>query len=172
MRAGPVLRLGLLAVLGGWPGAAPAQEAAFVAAARRAPLRTIDYRETFCDGDQRIGDWLTRLTRGAARRVVWSAGRCRLANPLNPIDAGSGWCAQASILLRRPRTPADRPMVEVYFERPGRGGPSPPYAFRGALQTADGDDTMRRRTEFEAAWRGRFPGVSELPACRRRDTEP
>ena len=168
MSAGAALRFGLLAALVGWPGAAPAQEAALIAAARRAPVCVIDYQETFCDGGRRIDRWLANLTNGVARRVRWSAGRCLLANPLIPADAGSRWCAQARILLIHPRQADDRPMIEVYFEQPPRHGrPTQPYAFRGAMLTVDGADTMRRRTEFEAAWRGRFPAAG-LPACQQQ----
>src|ERR1700761_1142924 len=73
--------------------------AALIAAAKAAPLRLIDAEEAYCDGDTPIGAWLKALTAGEARRVSWSAGKCELVNDLNPLDAGGGYCAQATLAL-------------------------------------------------------------------------
>jgi hypothetical protein len=129
--------------------------AALAQAGRAAPLRAIDYGEDRCD-ERTVEQWLVALSAGQARSIAWHGGPCRLVGP--GIDSGSRWCAHGLIVLRMPEDRDDRPMVEVFFEAPERRGrPGRPYAFRGALRTADGDDVIRFRREFEAAWASRFP---------------
>ena len=96
--------------------------------------------------------WLTELTAGEAKAIVWTGGPCELVQP-GTIDAGSDWCAQASITLKHPRSPQDRPMVEIYFDTPTHGRPSPAYAFRGMI---DDEGLVRFRGDFEGAWLERF----------------
>jgi hypothetical protein len=127
---------------------------ALIHAAQAAPVRAIDYDQDRCD-PRTVQDWLKALTAQEARAIRWSAGKCRLVGP--GIDSGSDWCAQATVLLRRPQSRRDRPMVEIFLEAPKSGSPGPAYAFRGAIATADGDDMLRFRQEFEAAWISRFP---------------
>ena len=127
------------------------------AAAQRTPLRAIDYRERHCDGGERVGDWLHRLTAGQARRIAWTGGRGVLAVPGAPLDSGGRWCAHAEVTLRQPKNRDDRPIIEVYFEQPQRGRPGAAYALRALLDTRDGPDMIRFRRDFESAWRERFP---------------
>jgi hypothetical protein len=139
-------------------------DAALARQARSTPLKAIDYGEDRCDA-RNIEQWLTALVGAEARRVAWSGGRCEIVGP--GIDAGSRWCAQARIALKQPADARDRPMVEIFFEQPRHGRPGAAYAFRGALRTSDGDEPIRFRRDFEAAWISRFPvsvaGVVDCP---------
>lgn len=133
--------------------------AALAQAAREAPLKAIDYDEDRCDG-RTVEQWLTAFTSPEARRIVWTGGPCQLVG--SGIDSGSRWCGQAAIILRAPLDRRDRPMIEIFFEAPHHPGrPGRPYAFRGAVHTADGDDVARFRRDFEAAWISRFPKASD-----------
>lgn len=129
-------------------------DARLIQAARATPVRAVDYDQDRCDG-RTVEQWLKALTAANARSISWTAGRCEIVGP--GIDAGSRWCAQASIALARPKSAKDRPMVEVFFEAPVRGRPGKAYAFRGLMQAADGLDMSRRREEFEYDWTSRFP---------------
>lgn len=127
--------------------------ALLAATARETPLKEIDYGDDRCD-ERTVGQWLTALTAREARSVAWTGGPCEIVGP--GIDSGSRWCAQGLVTLKRPLSPTDRPMVEVFFEQPKAGRPGPAYAFRGAMRAVDGDDTMRFRKDFEGAWVTRF----------------
>jgi hypothetical protein len=134
-------------------------DAALAQAAGSAPLKSIDYDEDRCD-DRTVEQWLQALTTPEARHIVWAGGPCRLVGP--GIDSGGRWCGQAAIALRTPSGRDDRPMIEIFFEAPEQPGrPGRPYAFRGAIHTADGDDVIRFRRDFEAAWISRFPKASD-----------
>lgn len=146
------------------PGlAAPARthgvaEADLIAAAQAAPVRAIDYDEDRCDR-RTVGQWLTALTVGQARSIAWTGGPCQIVGP--GIDAGGRWCAQATVTLNRPTGRDDQPMIEVFFEAPEHGRPGVAYAFRGVMQTADGQNMSRRRKEFEFDWFSRFPAPAD-----------
>jgi hypothetical protein len=86
-----------------------------------------------------------------------------------PIDSGSSWCAQATITLKHPKARDDTAMIEIFFDQPDHGRPGHAYAFRGMMLTTDGADTFRRRKEFAAAWRTRFPPAPDDPSCHDDD---
>ena len=149
------LAAGLLASTAGPAGSVPTIPGEILAeAARRTPVRDIDYGEDRCDV-RVVDQWLRDLAGREARAIRWTGGACRLVGTGH--DAGGRWCAQAAIELRRPTESGDRPMVEIFFEEPVAGRPGVAYAFRGAVRTADGDDMIRFRREFETAWVSRFP---------------
>jgi hypothetical protein len=133
-----------------------------VAAAKATPLKLIDYNQALCRDHRTVQAWLKELTAGDARVIVWTGGRCELSNTLNPMDAGSDWCAQATILLKHPKARGDKPMVEIYFDKPSHGRPSPAYAFRAV--TVD-DGLIRFRQDFESAWLARFPANAKTIQC-------
>ena len=137
-------------------------DADLIAAAKAAPLKLIDYDETLCRNDRTVAAWLKELTGAEARAIVWTGGPCELVDELNPIDSGGTWCAQASIVLKRPKDRHDRPMVEIFFDEPKAGRPGPAYAFR-----ADIDDVglLRFRQDFENAWVERFPASAKAIDC-------
>jgi hypothetical protein len=132
-----------------------------VAAAKATPLKLIDYDQVLCRNDRTVEQWLRELTAGEAKAIVWTGGPCELVQP-GTIDAGSDWCAQASITLKHPRSPQDRPMVEIYFDTPTHGRPSPAYAFRGMI---DDEGLVRFRADFEGAWLERFPANRARIIC-------
>lgn len=127
--------------------------AALAQAARTTPVRAIDYDQDRCDG-RTVGQWLTALTIGEARAIRWQGGPCALVGP--GIDSGSDWCADAFVTLAHPKGRNDQPIVEVFFEKPVHGRPGKAYAFRGAMQAADGLDMSRFRKDFEYDWTTRF----------------
>jgi hypothetical protein len=136
-------------------------DTALIAAAKATPLKLIDYDEVLCRNDRTVAEWLKELTAGDARAIVWTAGGCDLVDA-NPIDSGSDWCAQATILLRRPKDRSDKPVVEIYFDKPAHGRPSPAYAFRGITE----DQGLQRfRQDFESDWLGRFPADAKVIQC-------
>jgi hypothetical protein len=137
--------------------------AALIAAAKAARVASIDNLEVYCDTDDTIETWLTRLTGPLVRTVDWSAGKCELVNNLNPNDAGGNYCVQASLTLKHPKGRADTPEIEIFFEDPKAGRPGEVYAFRGMMNTPDGGDYSRSRKEFEADWRSRFPHAPPPP---------
>ena len=53
-------------------------------------------------------------------------------------------------------------MVEIYFDTPTHGRPSPAYAFRGMI---DDEGLVRFRAEFEGAWLERFPANRARIIC-------
>lgn len=128
--------------------------AALAAAARATPVADIDYDLKRCD-PRTVEQWLRALVGRHVRAIVWTGGACSVVGP--GIDEGSHWCADATIILAHPRNKADRPMIEVFFEKPVSGHPGVAYAFRGVMQAADGDDMSRFRYGFEADWTSRFP---------------
>ena len=128
--------------------------AALASAARTTPVANIDYDLKRCD-ERTVEQWLKALVGRQARAITWTGGPCSIVGP--GIDVGSHWCADATITLRHPRNKADQPMIEVFFERPVAGKPGVAYAFRGAMQAADGQDMSRFRDGFEADWTSRFP---------------
>ena len=140
-----------------------AANAALVAAAKATPLRLIDYDDNRCRSERTVAQWLKELTGRRARAIVWTGGPCRLSNDLNPIDAGSDWCAQATIVLAHPLRRTDLPMVEIYFDKPRHGRPSPAYAFRAFMDDDEGQ--IRFRRDFERAWTARFPEAKAVTHC-------
>ena len=141
-------------------------DAALIAAAKATPLKLIDYDQVLCRNDRTVQAWLKQLTAGDARAIVWTGGGCDLATTLNPIDSGSDWCAQATILLKHPKARGDKPVVEIYFDKPSHGRPSPAYAFR-AVTTDVG--LIRFRQDFESAWLDRFPANARAIKCPETD---
>ena len=138
-----------------------------IAAAKATPVRAIDYDDDRCD-DRTVSRWLADLTVRDARAVSWTAGRCQIVGP--GIDAGSHWCAQAHVILVRPKGRADEPIVEVFFERPKAGRPGKAYAFRGLMKAADGLDMSRFRRDFEYDWTSRFkPQPGAIVDCQKDD---
>jgi hypothetical protein len=132
--------------------------AAMIAAGKNARLADIDYGEKLCDSDMRVEDWLRQLTGKDAKRIVWVGGKCEIVGIGPGIDAQSHpWCARAEIYPARPLNRNDTPIVEIFLDRPRNGKPGPAYAFRGIVVDKDGPDMVRRRTEFAAGWRERFP---------------
>lgn len=138
--------------------AEPLPAAGLAAAARAARLAEIDPFGTGY-GEETIGSWLGALTRGEARSIAWSGGRCRLVRREVARDAGGAGarCGHATIRLKRPKDRSDVPLVEVYFDGPQAGARAVPYAFRGLVRLSDGESYTRFTREFEAAWRERFP---------------
>lgn len=143
--------------------------AALVAAAKRTPVKDIDYADVYCDAATTVAAWLDALVAREARAIAWTGGACVLVNPHNPIDSGSSWCAHATITLKNPTARDDTAMIEVFFEQPDHGHPGPAYAFRGMMLTKEGPDTFRRRKEFAAAWRTRFPPPQNDTTCQDED---
>ena len=144
--------------------------AALVEAARRSPVKDIDYGDDRCDA-RSVEQWLTALAGTEAKSIAWTGGPCQIVGP--GIDNGSRWCAQATVTLKSPLSRTDRPMVEVFFEAPKGGKPGPAYAFRGAMRALDGDDTMRFRKDFEGVWVSRFPGSADAVVdCPEEAEEP
>ena len=144
-------------------------EAALAAAGRATPLKRIDYGTDYCDGAMTAEAWLKALVGKHARGIDWTGGQCVLVNDMRPgIDASSwAYCAQATVTLAHPRDKDDTPMIEIYFEKPDHGRPGAAYAFRGALETRDGDpDYIRFRKDFEAEWNERFPPEASSPRCK------
>jgi hypothetical protein len=136
-------------------------DAALIAAAKATPLKLIDYDQVLCRNDRTVAAWLKELTAGEASAIVWSGGGCDLVDQ-NPIDSGSDWCAQATILLKHPKDRDDKPVVEIYFDKPSHGRPSPAYAFRAI--TEDGG-LQRFRQDFETDWLARFPANAKTIRC-------
>lgn len=137
--------------------------ATLIAAAKAAPLSTIDAGETYCDADTPIGAWLAALVAPEARSVAWTAGKCELVNTLNPLDSGGRYCVQATVTLKHPKDRADQPEIEIYLEDPRHGRPGETYAFRAAFDSNDGPDYLRFRRDFEAEWRARFKDAPPPP---------
>jgi hypothetical protein len=137
-------------------------DSALVAAAKATPLSLIDYDQVLCRNDRTVAAWLKELTAGDARAIVWTGGACQLADTIMPGDAGSDWCAQATILLNHPNNRADKPIVEIYFDKPTHGRPSPAYAFRAVIEE---DGLLRFRQDFETSWIVRFPRNAAVIAC-------
>lgn len=159
MRPGPLLLLGLM--LAAVPGHASTSVRVhgvpvrlLAEAGKRTPVRDIDYDQDRCD-TRSVDQWLRALAGANARAIAWTGGSCRLVGP--GIDSGSRWCAQATVTLADPKSPRDRPVIEVFFEEPVHGRPGVAYAFRGGMQAADGEDLTRFRKDFEADWTSRFP---------------
>jgi hypothetical protein len=123
--------------------------AALALAARDARLDQIDDFRKQCNDTRRVEDWLKDVVGDTAKSIAWSGGRCQLVNPQNPIDAGTAWCGQATITPRRGK-PAT---VEVFFEKPVKGKPGVPFAFRALADTKDGPDYMRETFAFAVNWK-------------------
>ena len=163
------LVLGLAAgtVLAGPAHGAPSLNDRMIAAAKATPVRAIDYDDDRCD-DRTVARWLADLTRPQSRAITWTAGRCQIVGP--GIDAGSRWCVQAHVVLARTKGASDKPMVEVFFERPKAGRPGPAYAFRGLMRADDGLDMTRFRRDFEYDWTSRFkPAPGAVVDCPKED---
>jgi hypothetical protein len=147
--------------------AAEPTHAALIAAAKRAPLRQLDSPPYPCDTDTTIEAWLKRLVGRDGRAITWTGGECQLVNTPNPIDAKSWpYCAQATITLLHPKDRDDKPMIEIYMEKPKGGRPGEVYAFRGVMMTKDdGPDLLRLRIDFESEWLARFPHPDDTQDC-------
>jgi hypothetical protein len=132
-------------------------------AARRTPVREIDYDQDRCD-TRTVAQWLSALTVGQARAISWEGGPCELVGP--GIDSGSDWCARGFVSLLHPQDRNDQPVIEVFFEAPVHDRPGKAYAFRGAMQAADGLDMSRFRKDFEYDWTTRFkPPAGAIVDC-------
>lgn len=165
IRPGLLLALAAVAAFAGAAQGAPSLNARLIAAAKATPVRAIDYDDDRCDR-RTVARWLADLTGPRARAITWTAGRCQIVGP--GIDAGSRWCAQARVTLARPKGRSDRPMVEVFFERPKGGLPGHAYAFRGLMLATDGLDMSRFRRDFEYDWTSRFkPAPGAIVDCPR-----
>jgi hypothetical protein len=171
----PILVLPILVLIVATPLAAaaePAQSvsnAALATAGRQATLRMIDYGADYCDGASTVEAWLKALVGTEARSIAWSGGQCVLVNDMRPgIDASSWpYCAQATITLVHPKDRSDRPLIEIYFEKPVQGQPGAAYAFRSLMVTRDdGPDYGRFRKDFEALWDERFPPGPGARRCK------
>ena len=148
---------------------APVSKAALAKAGREARLKAIDYGSDYCDGELSVEAWLKALVGRHARAITWTGGACKLVNDLQPgIDAAEWpYCAQATVTLVRPKQPDDKPMIEIYLEKPDHGRPGAAYAFRSLMMTRDGGpDYLRFRKDFQAAWDERFPPDPAAPRCQ------
>jgi len=123
--------------------------AALAQAAREARLDQIDDFRKQCGDTRRVEDWLKDVVADTAKSIAWWGGRCLLVTPQNPLDAGSGWCGQATITPRQGK-PAT---IEVFFEKPVKGKPGAPFAFRAVADTKDGLDYMRETLPFAMNWK-------------------
>jgi hypothetical protein len=151
--------------------AQPIQHEALAMAARKTILKEIDYLEEKCANDRSVEQWLQDLTGNEARSIRWSGGACQLIGP-GPLDTGSHWCGQATVILKHPKNKDDKPMIEIFFEKPVKGHPGKAYAFRGSMLAADGLNYSRFRWDFEWDWRSRFPTSGIVPeACKQEDGE-
>lgn len=134
---------------------APAQAqsvpaASLIDAAKTAKLSQIDDRRNYCEDDRRVDEWLKEVVGSTSKSVRWHGGRCVLARKENAIDAGTKWCAHAVIA---PKGRGRDATIEVYFEKPVRGRPGVPFAFRSLVFTPDGWDYSRNTNGFEFNWR-------------------
>ncbi len=123
--------------------------AALAPAARAARLEQIDDFRKHCGDSRNVEQWLKDVVGDTAKSIRWSGGRCQLVNTLNPLDAGTPWCGQAEIAPKRGK-PAT---IEVFFEKPARGKPGVPFAFRAIADTKAGPDYMRETYAFEVNWK-------------------
>jgi hypothetical protein len=148
--------------------AADPSHAALIAAAKQAPVKNLDFPSDYCDSETAIEIWLKGLVGAYARSITWTGGKCQLVNNINPLDAASWpYCAQAKITLVHPKAHGDRPMIEIYMERPQDGHPGEVYAFRSLMMTKDdGPDYLRTRYDFENEWNDRFPPPADATRCK------
>jgi hypothetical protein len=153
--------LGLAVLASAATAAEGISDADLAKAARMARLADFDWTDAQCRPERTVEAWLAELGRDVVASVEWYGGACRLTNDVNPLDSGSDWCGGAEIHLKAPLSADDVPMIEVYFERPVEGRVAAPYAFRGTMLTADGEDYTRFSAHFEAGWESRFPGSVE-----------
>lgn len=128
-------------------------DAALAAAARSARVADIDYARGECGDGRTVEAWLDDAV-GDTARVSWRGGACTLANPDNPIDAGSNWCGGAAIVPKK--DPKHAASIEVYFEKPVDGKPGKAYAFRAVNHDVDGLDYKRDTRSFEIGYGQRF----------------
>ena len=169
--AAQAIGLGLLALLLFGPSAVASKpragyikgvsDSALIAAAKATSLKLIDYDQVLCRNDRTVETWLKELTAGEARAIVWSAGPCRIVDQ-NPIDSGGEMCAQATILLKHPLARDDQPVMEIDFDKPIHGRPSPAYAFRAIIRE---EGLIRFRQDFEANWLARYPANAKTINC-------
>ena len=118
-------------------------------AAQAARLDQIDDFRRQCGDSRSVEQWLKDIVGDSARSIRWSGGRCQLVNRLNPLDAGTKWCGHAVIAPKQGKTAT----VEVFFEKPLKGKPGEPFAFRAIAETKDGPDYMRETYAFEVNWK-------------------
>jgi hypothetical protein len=135
--------------------------AALIAAAKSAMLSEINYGRELCDADRSVEVWLTDVVGDTAASITWRGGSCKLVSDLNPLDAGSRWCAGATIVPKgHPKEPAE---IEIFFEKPVGGKPGKPYAFRSVDYDDDGPEYGRFLIEFDRAYRQRYVEGFEPP---------
>jgi hypothetical protein len=148
-----IVILALVALAAASPAFATAKvsAAALIAAAKAAPLASVDESRKDCDDRRTVSEWLAAAIAPTARSITWKGGKCVLVIPENPLDAGGDWCAHADILPRKGKKSAT---IEVYLEDPVGGRPGVPYAFRAVTDLRDGDgDYTRDTVSFEYEWR-------------------
>ena len=142
--------------------------AALAAAGRQATLKTIDYGSIYCDSEMSVEEWLKAVVGHNARVITWTGGKCELVNdPQLGIDAAAWpYCALATISLVHPKERNDKPMIEIYLEKPNHGRSGTAYAFRSMMMTRDdGPDYLRFRKDFEAEWDERFRSAPSRIGC-------
>ena len=116
------------------------------------------------EGDQDCGDsrsverWLKDVVGDTAKSIRWSGGRCQLINKLNPLDGGTAWCGQAVVAPKHGKSAT----IEVFFEKPARGKPGVPFAFRAVADTKT--RPMRETYAFEVNWKLMHVAGFKLPA--------
>jgi len=138
--------------------------AALIAATKSAMLSEIDYGRELCDEDRSVEAWLNDVVGDTAASITWRGGSCKLVSDLNPLDAGSDWCAGATIVPKgHPKEPAE---IEIFFEKPIGGKPGKPYAFRSVDYDDDGPEYGRFFIEFDHAYRQRYVEGFESPETR------
>ena len=135
--------------------------AALAAAARNARVADIDYDRGRCGDPRSVEQWLRDVVGDSAAKIAWRGGACVLANPDNPIDAGSRWCGGATIVPRK--DPGHPARIEVYFEQPADGRPGKAYAFRAENHDLDGLDYKRDLRSFEIGYGQRFVAGYSVP---------
>jgi hypothetical protein len=139
-----------LIILGAAPAHAEVSAKALIRAAKSATISEIDYQRQDCNDRRSVEDWLTEVAGDSAKSVRWHGGKCVLAIPDRPRDAGTKWCAHAVI---QPRSGKKASVIEIYFEAPKGGKPGAAFAFRAHGDTKDGFDYMRETRSFEIGWR-------------------
>jgi hypothetical protein len=142
--------LSALAFAAGALAAAPKVKSSdLIKAAKAATVSAVDDRRKECNDKRTIAQWLKQAVGDAARSVAWSGGACKLVDERNPRDAGTKWCALATIA---PKKGGPSARIEIFFEAPKGGRPGKAFAFRAEVHTNAGPDYMRETSAFEANW--------------------
>jgi hypothetical protein len=140
-------------------------KAALAAAGQRATLKAIDYGWDLRRQMSWRSGWGVR--RPPCPRYHSTGGKCELVNSLH---VGSmrrpGLAIWATISLVHPKERDDKPLIEIFLEKPDHGHSGVAFAFRSLMITRDnGTDYLRFRKEFEAEDE-RFPRYPTAFCCQ------